>query len=165
MRKVILISGLFLLMAFFSQCVKKAKSEKLSGLWQLQSMEKFDTVKNVYAPWRAGMKGLLLYGNHQNVALHLFDSAFQNFDSTYANFDSTITLEALKNNTRSYYYMGTYKILNDSTIAHTRLSHSNPKDFNVTVKRQFFFKKDTLIMTPVEKSNAHLRLKWVQIYE
>ncbi|MFT7114576.1 MAG: hypothetical protein ACI8P7_001363 [Candidatus Azotimanducaceae bacterium] len=42
------------------------------------------------------------------------------------------------------------------------MSHSNPKEWNATVIRNFTFRNDTLILRPDEEKNAKLRLKWLK---
>ncbi len=149
---------------FFSNCEdKKPENSKLIGLWTLESMKVKDSATNNWKDYRGVMKGFLLYDAKGHVALHLFDKDYQNFSSPFPNFTDTISVEALKHLTKSYYYMGNYSVSEkDSLVTHTKLSHSNPSEFGGTSERRFYFNGDTLILEPVEKKNANLRLKWLR---
>lgn len=111
--------------------------DKLHGYWELQAMEKEDTLSGGWVPYRpGGVEGTLMYDNDGHVSLHL-----QSID---------------------YFYTGTYKLANDSVVEHTRLTHSDSSQIGVTVRRWFAFSGDTLVIRPVEEQNASLRLKWLK---
>lgn len=136
---------------------------KIEGMWDLVIMEKLDTNTLKWKEWNGGMQGHLLYDNQNNMSLHLLRKGYENFDLKFQNFSDSIPLEALKHLTGSYVYMGTYTHDKDLQIVeHTRISHSNPKDWGKKVKRKYLFNGDTLIITPAEKKNANLRLKWIK---
>ena len=139
-----------------------AKSKSIEGLWQLASMEIKDGKTNAWTNWKDGTQGYLLYDANNHVSLHLTTGNYDNFLPNFPNFTDTIPLLALKHLTNNYNYTGTYKIKN-GVIMHKKLSHSNPSEWGDTAFRKFWFKGDTLIMTPVEEKNARLRLKWVLV--
>ena len=57
-----------------------------------------------------------------------------------------------------------YKIINDSTIGHHRISATEPKNFGTTLIRSFEFINDTLILTAQENlDNKKMRLRWVRL--
>lgn len=131
------------------------------GLWKLYSMQ----VKNadgVLMPYKNGMEGYLLYDDHKNMTIHLWQKGFKEYSNGYPNFSEDIDLEDLQNLTKSYYYIGEYKLLNDSVVQHTRISHSNPNDWGETVQRKFTIVNDTLTITPAEQKNANLKLVWTR---
>jgi hypothetical protein len=139
-----------------------SKNEKLKGLWSLYIMEKQDSAGK-WTEWRDGMQGYVLYDGDGNMALHLTDKDYQKTDLHFPNFTDTISLEALKHLTKSYVYLAKY-VLDDSAsiVTHHRISHSNPQEWNGIVKRRVSFIGDTLVLAPVEKKNASLRLKWIK---
>ena len=142
---------------------EKLTSPSITGLWKLESMKVRDTATNTWSHYRGGMDGYLLYDNNNHVALHLYDKDYENADVEFPNFTDSISLEALKHITKSYYYMGNYKVSEaDSTVSHYKLSHSNPSEFGLTAERRFYFVGDTLIMQPVERKNSRLKLKWLK---
>lgn len=133
------------------------------GLWQLHTMEIKDSL-NHWQEWRDGMGGYLLYDENNHVALHLFPKDYKNYKPHFPNFTDSIPTAALKHITNNYNYMGIYSINEkDYIITHKRLSHSNPRDWELEVKRKFSFIEDTLVMQPVEAENASLRLKWLKV--
>jgi hypothetical protein len=96
------------------------------------------------------------------MTLHLWQKGFKEYPTPYANFTTDLPLADLQNHTKSYYYIGEYALLSDSVIQHTRISHSNPKDWGETVQRKFIIRNDTLTITPVEEENANLKLTWLR---
>ncbi len=145
-------------------CNQSVENEnKLSGLWKLHIMEQKDTISNTWKEWKGGLQGYLLYDDDENMSLFLAAKDYKETDMTFQNFTDTLSLEKLQYLTKSYFYMGKYKVDTAKNIVkHTRIAHSNPNDWDITVERRFEFKGDTLIISPVEKKNASLRLKWIR---
>ena len=121
----------------------------ITGLWKLESMKVRDTVTNTWSDYKGGMAGYLLYDENRHVALHLYENGYEKAGIEF---------------TKSYYYMGNYKVSEaDSIVSHFKLSHSNPSEFGLTAERRFYFSGDTLVMQPVELKNSKLKLKWLQV--
>lgn len=139
-----------------------SETKSIKGLWELFSMEVKDRNTGDWKHYRNGMQGYLLYDGNKNMTIHLTDQGYENTALEFPNFTDTISLEALKYLTKSYYYIGEYKVLNDSMVQHKRISHSNPGDWGKQVVRQFKFNGDTLVITPTEEKNANLKLKWIR---
>lgn len=162
--KITFISSLLLLSALIIGCENKTievDKPELTGLWQLHSMKVRDTATNTWAHYKGGMDGYLLYDGEENVALHLYEEGYEDLPPKFSNFTDTIDLESLQYITKSYYYMGKYKVSEtDSIVSHYKLSHSNPSEFGLTAERRFWFNGDTLVMQPVERKNSRLKLKW-----
>lgn len=160
-KKLLLLT---LVLSAFGSCKTKVeeKTTGVEGLWELVSMKIKNTETGVWSDYRGGMQGYLLYDGNKNMTIHLTDKNYEKTDLAFPNFTDTIPLEALKYLTKSYYYIGEYKILSDSMVQHTRISHSNPGDWGKVVKRHYEFSNDTLIITPTERNLANLELKWVR---
>lgn len=142
---------------------KETETSKIEGLWKLESMKVRDTVDNTWSDYKGGMDGYLLYDGNGHVSLHLYENGYENAEIEFPNFNDSIPLKALKHITKSYYYMGNYTVSQeDSIVSHFKLSHSNPSEFGLTAERRFYFNGDTLIMQPVERKNANLKLKWLK---
>ncbi len=136
---------------------------RLTGMWELVSMDAFDSSDGTWKTWNQGMQGYVLYEASGFMALHLSRKGYQNFQPSFPNFQDSIPLEALKHLTNSYHYFAEYEI--DSLaqqVHHKSLAHSNPSEWNKKVTRKMEFKGDTLILKPVESKNAHLRVRWVK---
>ncbi|NND77857.1 MAG: hypothetical protein HKN39_06710 [Flavobacteriales bacterium] len=154
--------GIFLATVFACNEQPEYTSPDLKGLWKLHIMEQKDSLGN-WGPWRNGMQGYLLYDGIENMSIHLMDKGYENFELEFPNFTDTIPLEALQHITKSYVYFGKYEVdQNKSIVQHTRISHSNPKDWGAVVKRRFSFSGDTLVISPVEENLRSLRLKWLR---
>ncbi|WP_313111056.1 lipocalin-like domain-containing protein [Aequorivita sediminis] len=164
MKKIKYIAAAGVLWFAISCENEKLSSPSITGLWKLESMMVRDTTTNTWSHYRGGMDGYLLYDNKKHVALHLYDKGYENAGVEFPNFTDSISLEALKHITKSYYYMGNYKVSTaDSIVSHYKLSHSNPSEFGLTAERRFYFVGDTLIMQPVERKNSRLKLQWLKI--
>ncbi len=160
MNRLVLISILIGLIGCSNP--KESSLPEVTGLWKLHSMKIRNSETGVWSHYRGGMQGYLLYDGNQNMTIHLTDKDYEKTDLSFPNFTDTIPVEALKYLTKSYYYIGEYKILNDSIVQHTRISHSNPGDWGKVVKRHFTLKGDTLVITPTEQRLANLELSWVR---
>jgi hypothetical protein len=160
LRNIIVIG---LLVIIFGCQENKPEPQKLTALWKLESMKVRDTATNSWSDYKGGMDGYLLYDENGHVALHLYEKGYEKAGIEFPNFNDTISLEALKYITKSYYYMGNYKVSEkDSIVSHYKLSHSNPSEFGLTAERRFYFTGDTLVMQPVERKNSKLKLKWLK---
>jgi hypothetical protein len=165
MRLYIFLFITLLSTAIFSISCSQEKliQHPIVGLWKLHIMETRDSTNGSWSEWREGMQGYLLYDATENMSLHLTKKGYENFDLEFPNFQDTIPLEALKHLTGSYLYFGKYSIDEaKSQVTHQRISHSNPKEWNARVLRNFAFSNDTLILRPDEEKNAKLRLKWLR---
>jgi hypothetical protein len=160
MKNILIIICILFSFSCCSPQKEQIKTNELTGLWKLHSMEVRDTLSNQWKPWREGTQGYLLYDNHKHVSLHLTTAFYNSFNNAFPNFTDTIPTDALKHLTNNYNYMGNYET-KDSVVRHIKLSHSNPNEWGDTAYRKFYFKKDTLIMVPIEQKNAQLMLKWV----
>jgi hypothetical protein len=160
------LCSLLVMLTLLFGCQKKSslpKEPTLASLWKLEGMKVRDTVSNTWSDYKGGMDGYLLYDEKGHVALHLYEKGYEKAGIEFPNFNDSIPLEALKHITKSYYYMGNYKVSEkDSIVSHYKLSHSNPSEFGLTAERRFYFSGDTLVMQPVERKNSKLKLKWLK---
>ena len=165
MKNIQLITFLLasILLNSCNQELKKPQTNKFSGLWQLQIIQQQDSISGEWSEWRNGLQGYILYDDKDNMAVHLTSKAYQNTDIEFHDFTDTVSIEELKHRTQSYVYFAKYTILEDENIVvHARISHSNPKEWNVKVKRRYEFNGDTLILTTLEHKNSPLRIKWIK---
>ena len=157
MDKIILMFGLLIIWTIFSCTPKQTIDDKFAGAYWLDKFESFDSVSGKWTAdkWRGGKDadGFIQYDGKGHMSVHLYPKDYKNFD-TNKNIDS-LDNESLKELTRFYQsnfvYFADYKILNDSTIQHNRRSATEPKNFGTILTRRFEFRKDTLILTAMEK--------------
>ena len=169
MIKIILGFGLLTLLAIFSCTSKQTIDDKLNGTYRLDKFESFDSVSGKWNTdkWRGKeADGFIQYDGKGHMSVHLYPKGYKDFD-TNKNIDS-LDRESLKELTRFYQsnfvYFSDYKIINDSTIEHHRVSATEPKNFGTTLTRNFEFRKDTLILTAAEKiENKKMRLRWIKL--
>lgn len=158
---------ILLLILLLSGCTSSEKeimeTNPFSGLWKLYIMEQKDSESGEWNEWRNGMQGYILYHDDMTMAVHLTTKGYQDTELSFPNFNDTISVEALKYLTNSYTYFANYKWdKSESWVEHSRISHSNPGEWNDVVKRRYTFVGDTLILQPIEAANSTLRLKWVK---
>ena len=169
MIKIILGFGLLTLLAIFSCTSKQTIDDKFNGTYRLDKFESFDSVSGKWNAdkWRGKeADGFIQYDGKGHMSVHLYPRGYKDFD-TNKNIDS-LDGKSLKELTRFYQsnfvYFADYKIINDSTIEHHRISATEPKNFGTILTRNFEFRKDTLILTAVEKlENKKMRLRWIKL--
>ena len=97
------------------------------------------------------------------MSAHLTTVGYEDTDLRFPNFVDSISIEALKHLTNSYVYFAKYTVDEEkSVVEHARISHSNPGEWNVVVRRRFTFSGDTLTLQALEKETSGLRLKWIK---
>ena len=169
MNKMILGLGLFILLADLSCTRGRAIDEKFNGTYRLDKFESYDSVSGKWKAdkWRGkDADGFIQYDGKGHMSVHLYPRGYKDFD-TNKNIDS-IDRESLKELTKFYQsnfvYFAEYKIINDSTIEHTRISATEPKNWGTKLIRSFEFINDTLILTAHENlENKKMRLRWVKL--
>jgi len=169
MSKLILGFALSTLLMIFSCTSNQTIDDKFNGMYRLDKFESFDSVseKWVTDKWRGTeAEGFIQYDGKGHMSVHLYPKGYKDFN-TNKNVDS-LDHESLKELIRFYQsnfvYFANYKILNDSTIEHHRISATEPKNFGTVLTRNFKFRKDTLILTAVERiGNKRMRLRWVKL--
>jgi len=169
MNKMILGLGLLILFTDLSCAHKQTIDDKLNGMYKLDKFESYDSVsrKWIADKWRGkDADGYIQYDGKGHMSVHLYPRDYKDFD-TNKNIDS-IDHESLKKLTKFYQsnfvYFADYKIINDSTIEHIRISATEPKNWGTKLTRTFEFINDTLILTAHEKlENKKMRLRWIKL--
>jgi hypothetical protein len=167
--KITLSLGLLMISAILSCSSKQTMDNKFAGTYRFDKFESFDSVSGKWATdkWRGQyFDGFIQYDGKGHMSVHLYPRNYKNFD-TNKNIDS-LNDKNLKELVRFYQsnfvYFADYKILNDSTIQHFRMSATEPKDFGTTLTRRFEFRRDTLILTTLEKLESKpMRLRWIKL--
>lgn len=140
--------------------------DQLRGLWSMHIFEYQDSTGQWQQyPWNADGTGYLLYDGQGGMAAHFTPKDYKESSLDLSTPLDSLDVIALKDRVElfssNYVYIGKVRILGDSILEHTRLSHTFPEDWGVVVQRQFRFKGDTLLMYPVE-GDVVRRLKWVR---
>ena len=169
MNKIIFGLGLLIILTIFSCTSKKTIDERFNGMYRLDKFESFDSVSGKWTAdkWRGKyFDGFIQYDGKGHMSVHLYPRNYKDFD-TNKNIDS-LDHDSLKELARFYQsnfvYFANYKIINDSTIEHHRISATEPKSFGTTLTRSFEFINDTLILTALENlDNKKMRLRWVKL--
>lgn len=168
-RKIVtFLLGMISLFALHACKNEKHKTtDPFHGMWKLDKFEVFESASGNWKPdtSRTGYNGFILYDGKGHMSVHLTPNGYKEHD-TKNNIDS-LTKDELLDLTLFYrsnfVYFADYKIT-DSTIEHHRLSATNPADWGTVLTRTFEFRKDTLILTPVEKiQDKALRLRWIKM--
>ena len=169
MHKIISVLGIIIFLAGFNCTQKQTIDEKFNGTYKLDKFESYDSVSGKWKAdtWRGKeADGYIQYDGKGHMSVHLYPRDYKDYD-TNKNIDS-LNNEGLKELARFYQsnfvYFANYKIINDSTIEHHRASATEPKNFGTTLTRNFEFRKDSLILTAVEKiENKKIRLLWIRL--
>jgi len=135
----------------FIACSKKTNELKtfdpFYGMWKMDKHEVRDSVTNRWSvdSTRIVISGYVVYDGKGHMGVQQLKAPG---DSSENNIDIV--------------YFGTYVINTaEKSIAHTKLT-SSFDDVGATVKRNFEFIGDTLILTPHE-SEGELRIRWIKV--
>jgi len=169
MHKIILLPGLLILLADISCTPSQTIDDKFNGTYKLDKFESYDSVTGKWNAdkWRGkDAEEFIQYDGKGHMSVHLYPRDYKDFD-TNKNIDS-IDQESLKELAKFYQsnfvYFADYKIINDSTIEHTRVSATEPKNWGTKLIRSFEFINDTLILTAHEKlETKKMRLRWIKL--
>ena len=142
--------------------------EQFKGMWRLDKYEAFDSISTKWkdAPKRIGYSGYILYDGAGHMGVQLFPPDCNKL-SDNTNIDSLNIIELKKNATiqsRCFMYFGNCTIsAAQNVIEHHIISSNHPGDIGTTVKRNFEFKGDTLILKAMELiGGSKTRLRWVK---
>ena len=137
-----------------------------TGIWKLDKYESFDAATHSWkdAQNRQGYTGFLLYDGMGHMGVQLLPPGFKDFDNS--NSIDSLTNDELKKrlqlHSSIFAYFANCDISKD-TIEHHKLLSNNPAERGTTVKRNFEFKGDTLLLTAVEAiGGLQSRLRWVK---
>jgi|SRR5215203_7167303 len=169
MHKIISGLGLLILLADLSCTPGQTIYNKFNGTYRLDKFESYDSVSKKWTAdkWKGKTAdGFIQYDGKGHMSVHLYPGDYKDFN-TDKNIDS-IDRESLKELTKFYQsnfvYFADYKIINDSTIEHTRISATEPKNWGTKLTRSFEFINDTLILTAHENlENKKMRLRWIKL--
>lgn len=169
MTKQLSVIGIVSLLTIFSCTTQQTIDDTFNGTYRLENGEVLDSLSGKWTAtkWRGTFTdGFIQYDGKGHMSVHLYPRGYQEFD-THRNIDS-VDRDSLEELARFYQknfvYFARYKILNDSTIEHHRVSATEPGDFGTVLTRHFEFRKDTLLLTSIEKIESRkVRLRWVKL--
>ncbi len=135
------------MLLILSQCrTESSPREKFHGMWKMDRHEMKDSASNKWLldSTRIGLTGLVVYDGIGHMGVQQLKAAN---DSSENNIDIT--------------YFGTYEILANEVIQHTKLT-SSFDDAGRSVRRAYEFRGDTLLLTPQE-AQGRLRIRWIKV--
>jgi len=141
---------------------------QFKGMWRLDKYEAFDsaTGKWLNAPKRIGYSGYILYDGSGHVGVQLMPPKFEKLN--YSNSTDSLNIDQLKELTniqsKCFFYFANCDILSGQNIIEHHIQSSNhPEEIGTTVKRNFEFRDDTLILTASELiGGSKTRLRWIK---
>lgn len=144
--------------------INKSNNQKtwdsLRGTWAKESFKIKDSLGNwTDFEWHKGGELYIIYDGLGGAALHSTPKFYKDyFDDKNPNKNSKDSLKYLA---ESYIYFARCEINND-TIFHKKISHTNPNEIGEIVKRKYKIIKDTLYLTPLN-FNSEAILKLVRV--
>ena len=166
------------LLVYVAACMNRSAKDnhkQLAGLYKLHRMENQDS-SGVWQDdqWAQGGESFIIYDGLGHMAVHISPKGYKDFDwmseeraineKLVKEKIDTMSLERLKaavaQFSSSYVYVANY-IIDDSAnlITHNRITSSIPSIWGTTVKREFVFQGDTLIL---KNPTANRRLIWIR---
>ncbi|MEQ8324906.1 MAG: lipocalin-like domain-containing protein [Vicingaceae bacterium] len=156
-------SRILLLCLIYLACNPQPRSDELKGLWKLLSMQEQENGATTWGDYPNKMQGYLLYDGQGYMSLHMTIENYQLKKLDFKDLSDSSSIEELKHRALSYNYMAAYKIDYDNkVVTHHRLSHSNPLEWNKSVKRSFATHGDTLILETMDRPNGKIRVTWLR---
>ena len=163
MTNGIIATTLLTLSMVFISCTHDAK-RPIIGLWKLVDMQEQDSKTDKWQPYKKEMQGYLLYDADSHMSLHMTVAGYEKTDLHFHDLADSVSVDELKHRSMSYNYMANYEFDPVSNIVtHHRISHSNPLEWNTSVKRSVAFNSDTLILTTLDRTNGAIKVKWLKI--
>jgi hypothetical protein len=168
---------LFILLSACSGNTKITKESQLAGMYKLYISEIRDSNGVWYEDnWTKGGNGFIIYDGLGHGALQITPKGYQ--DYKWLNEKESINKEIVKQTIDSmsvdelkaavlqfssfYAYVASYTVADTAQIVqHQRIASSIPIVWGTTVKRDFSFSGDTLILKVV---NGNRRLKWIKMH-
>lgn len=173
-------TGLLLLswLVYATACTHQPTTDnhkKLAGLYKLYRMENPDS-SGVWQEdhWAQGGESFIIYDGLGHMAVHISPKGYKDFDwmteeraineRLVKEKIDTMSLNELKSAvtqfSSSYVYVANYIIADSANlITHNRITSSIPSIWGTTVKREFAFHGDTLIL---KNPTANRRLIWIR---
>ena len=160
--------GLLTFLTIYSCGTKKIDTnDKFQGMWRLDKFEALDTLTNKWIDdtTRIGWNGYILYDGQGHMGVHLTPKGYKDFDTNKnidsLNHDDLIALTKFYKS--NFVYFSDYVLL-DNSIEHKRLSATEPKNWGMSLERDFEFRQDTLMLTAKEAIEGQsLRLRWIKL--
>lgn len=170
-RKTYILIGICALTLALIQCNEKTASSdfnKFTGRWKLHKIQLQDTITQNWTDVLGNnkdRKGFIIYDGLGGMGVHHVTENYENFEfEGKGNLDS-LTKRDLRHFTNNFVYFGKYNV-NDinKTIEHHIESHIYPKSWGSIAKREYKFKGDTLILSPLNKDlRLPIRIIWISL--
>ncbi len=167
MLKLLSATLLTFTILIFSCKEKPGPAEKLRGMYRLDRFEQFDSAQHQWIPspaW-AGYSGYILYDGLGHMAIHLSPKGYK--DTDISTVIDSLNPEELK--ARAKFYQSNYTYFanvtaTDSSVVHSKLSATNPREWGTESIREVQWHSDTLFLTTKENiGQVRLRLRWVRL--
>jgi Lipocalin-like domain len=169
MRKTKFVCSILICMSIVAGCRDRSKNSMtaMRGMWKLDKYESLDSLSGKWhdTPGRIGYTGYILYDGIGHMGVQLLPPGFKDV-SNVESIDS-IPNEELKKLVKlhksSFSYFATCNISEGNTMEHHRISSNNPREWGTTIRRDFEFNGDTLILTAHELiGGLKTRLRWIK---
>ena len=160
-----LLSALMLLGC--QQPSSPSDEELLRGMWKLSKFEVLHDAGWITFPWNAGGTGYLIYDGRGHGSLHITPAGYSELrwpeNDSLEKWTIHELREAFIDLRKNYNYMASYQLdTANKIITHTRLSHSRPEDWGVSVQRRYeLHGSDSLWLFPLEGDHPR-RLLWIR---
>jgi hypothetical protein len=169
MIKLFMFGVLSILTATSCKEVHQNRMTKLTGMWKLDKYESFDSISGRWHNARNSLddSGYILYDGKGHMGVQLLPPGIKSINNidhidSLSNEDSK---KYLKLYSTSFAYFANCIVIQESNlIEHNIVSSNNQEDSGTTLKRNFKFNGDTLILTANELTRGFkVRLRWTRI--
>lgn len=163
MLKIVYFIFLFITCIIYTSCDSSSDASKFIGQWKLYKYEILN--KGIWQTdsTRIGHKGFIMYDGQGHMSVQIVPLAYIGYKLS-KKMDS-LSFKEMKELADHYYsnyvYFANYTV-HEHIVEHHILFCTEPSYIGIAMKREFEFKGDTLILTPVTLDNYKFRLKWIK---
>lgn len=159
-------SFLFLLVSIFlmGDGDKLSDSNQFKGMWKLDRYESLNAGKWQADSTKIGYSGFILYDGLGHMSVQILPANYAEFDSgKELNVLSIEDMKVLADHYHSnFVYFANYTV-HENIIEHTIQSCTEAINIGKVLKREFEFKADTLLLTPITPEGKKSRLRWIKL--
>ncbi|MDQ3047453.1 MAG: lipocalin-like domain-containing protein [Bacteroidota bacterium] len=136
---------------------------KFKGMWKLDKYESLISGNWLTDSAKLGYSGFILYDGENKMSVHLMPAGYSQFHPSHSDSLSADDWKEVADHYHSsFVYFADYKV-QGRIVEHTIQSCTEAVNIGKTLKREYEFKGDTLLLIPVNSEGKKSRLRWIKL--
>lgn len=143
---------------------KLSDPNQFKGMWKLDRYEVLNAGKWQADSTKIGYSGFILYDGLGHMSVQILPANYNSFDlGKDLNSLSIEDVQILADHYHlNFVYFANYSV-HENIVEHTVQSCTEPVNIGKVLKREFEFKGDTLLLTPITPEGKKSRLRWIKL--